>query len=127
MPVSGARCSTAFPAGHSEYAWVGFADKAGIVQAASGDLLVGTSVNSRPWFSAGLGVYAGDVHTATLLSQHLAGERSEPLRFIDISRAGPTQADIAGVLAVHLYWDWATETERLLNRALRAVSPMPRC
>ena len=112
-------------AGHSEYAWVGFADKAGIVQAASGDLLVGTSVNSRPWFSAGLrGVHAGDVHTATLLSQHLAGERSEPLRFIDISApVRDAGGQVAGVLAVHLYWDWATETERLLNRALRAVSP----
>ena len=112
-------------AGHSEYAWVGFADKAGIVQAASGDLLVGTSVNSRPWFSAGLrGVHAGDVHTATLLSQHLASERSEPLRFIDISApVRDAGGQVAGILAVHLYWDWATETERLLNRALRAVSP----
>src|SRR6185312_12734542 len=68
----------------SDLVWIGFADVDGKVVAATGGLLEGKSVASRPWFKEGLqGIMIGDVHEATLLAQLLAQrENGEPYRFV---------------------------------------------
>jgi diguanylate cyclase (GGDEF)-like protein len=95
----------------AEYAWMGVTDAEGKVHQAVNDLLVGQSVQQRPWFQAGLrGEYTGDPHEAVLLAKMLpALPNGEPLRFIDFA-APIRNADgqVIGVLGAHAHWSWVT-------------------
>lgn len=92
-------------------AWIGVADKDGIVRASTGDLLRGESVAQRPWWKAGSQrAYVGDVHQAVLLAKLLPAARGgEPQRFVDF--AAPIRVDgrVIGVLGLHGSWEWARE------------------
>ncbi|MFJ7311759.1 diguanylate cyclase [Pseudomonas sp. NPDC098747] len=95
----------------TEYAWMGVTDAAGQVHQAVNGLLVGQSVQQRPWFQAGLrGQYTGDPHEAVLLAKMLpALPNGEPLRFIDF--AAPihnAEGQVIGVLGAHAHWNWVT-------------------
>lgn len=114
--------------GHPQYAWIGVADAAGRVEAATHGLLIGVSVAERPWFKAALqGPFVGDVHLAKLLASLLPGlPDGEPLRFIDF--AAPLhdeQGRVIGVLGAHGSWDWAREviaslrSERVRERGVQ--------
>ncbi len=112
-------------ANQPDLAWVGYADAAGIVQAATGNLLVGQDVSTRSWFSGGqAGMYAGDVHEAELLTHALRPSSDEPLRFVDLA-APLRRADgqVAGVLGAHCAWSWARDLERSLRSTLDARLP----
>ena len=92
-------------------AWIGVVDAQGVVRAATGGLLEGDSVASRPWFREGLEkTYVGDVHPAVLLEKLLAPLPSgEAHRFVDFAapvRLGPTTI---GVVAIHGSWEWTRE------------------
>ncbi len=97
---------------HPYYSWIGQANAQGIVQAATGNILLGVNVQARPWFQEGLkGNFVGDLHEAVLLSKklpHLPG--NGPIRFIDF--AAPVfdnHGQLQGVLAAHAHWRWAGE------------------
>jgi diguanylate cyclase (GGDEF)-like protein len=96
----------------ADFAWIGFARVDGTVVAATGGLLEGKSVNTRPWFKEGLQRGAiGDVHEAMLLAS-LLGQRAngEPYRFVDIAvPVSDANGKLLGVLAGHLDWHWASE------------------
>ena len=90
-----------------QYAWLGLADPAGTVLAASGGVLDGVSVSERPWFKAGLtGPFAGDVHDALLLQKFVAPNAKEPLRLIDFALPVKRADGVPiGVLGAHVRWD----------------------
>jgi diguanylate cyclase (GGDEF)-like protein len=95
----------------NEYAWMGVTDADGNVHQAVNNLLVGQSVQQRPWFQAGMrGEYTGDPHEAVLLAKLLPGTpNGEPLRFIDF--AAPihnAEGRVIGVLGAHAHWSWVT-------------------
>ncbi|MEB2858419.1 diguanylate cyclase [Pseudomonas atacamensis] len=95
----------------AEYAWMGVTDAEGNVRQAVNDLLVGQSVQKRPWFQIGLRrQYTGDPHEAVLLAKLLPGlPNGEPLRFIDF--AAPihnAEEQVIGVLGAHAHWSWVT-------------------
>ncbi|MBV4545304.1 sensor domain-containing diguanylate cyclase [Pseudomonas triticicola] len=95
----------------AEYAWMGVTDAEGNVRQAVNDLLVGQSVQKRPWFQIGLRrQYTGDPHEAVLLAKLLPGlPNGEPLRFIDF--AAPihnAEGQVIGVLGAHAHWSWVT-------------------
>jgi diguanylate cyclase (GGDEF)-like protein len=95
----------------NEYAWMGVTDAEGTVHQAVNGLLVGQSVQKRPWFQAGLrGEYTGDPHEAVLLAKLLPSTpNGEPLRFIDF--AAPihnADGQVIGVLGAHAHWSWVT-------------------
>ncbi len=95
----------------AEYAWMGVTDAEGNVRQAVNDLLVGQSVQKRPWFQTGLRrQYTGDPHEAVLLAKLLPGlPNGEPLRFIDF--AAPihnAEGLVIGVLGAHAHWSWVT-------------------
>lgn len=95
----------------NEYAWMGVTDAKGQVHQAVNGLLVGQSVQARPWFQSGLrGEYTGDPHEAVLLAKLLPGTpNGEPLRFIDF--AAPihdAEGQAIGVLGAHAHWSWVT-------------------
>jgi len=105
------------------YSWIGLADTAGRVRNATGDLLVGADVTQRPWFQRGLrGPHIGDVHEALLLSSLLPPPLDgRVIRFIDF--AAPVQDDqgqVRGILAAHVYWDWAEDVIKVLRPAQAA-------
>ncbi|NKN37589.1 hypothetical protein HFC70_14645 [Agrobacterium sp. a22-2] len=93
----------------SQISWGGYANVDGTILAASGNLLVGADVSSRPWFQEGLeGPYAGDVHDAVLLAEKLGSSKDSLPRFLDLAmpvRDG--NGEIRGVLGLHLNADWA--------------------
>lgn len=105
---------------YTDYAWIGLADKLGIVQASTGKLLEGKDVSQRPWYVNGLkAAYVGDVHDAVKLAKLLPNPTGEPLRFVDI--AIPVidfQGKPQGVLGAHLSWTWSKEVEKSLLRTL---------
>ena len=90
------------------YAWIGVADRQGIVRSATRGMLDGANVSSRPWFEGALaGRHLGDVHEAMLLARLLGGEGPEPPRFFDV--AFPLGGSAGGVLGAHVSWDWAKD------------------
>jgi len=99
----------------SDLVWIGFADVDGKVVAATGGLLEGASVASRPWFKEGLQRLAiGDVHEAVLLASLLTQtENGEPYRFVDLAfPVRDTNGKLLGVLGGHLNWEWASQVIR---------------
>ena len=94
-----------------DYAWIGFTDASGRVLSATGGLLEGADVSSRPWFrDARAEPAVGDVHDAKLLQKLLASPGSEPLRFVDVSApVFSRDGRLNGVLGAHVSWGWAKE------------------
>lgn len=100
------------------YSWIGVTDAKGTVEVATGRLLEGTNVSSRPWFSAGaLGPYVGDAHDAQLLDKHLRlPGSSTPLRFMDYAAPVRGQdASFKGVISAHVNGAWIND---LITRSL---------
>ena len=98
-----------------DYAWIGFADRDGRVRAATGGILEGASVGSRPWFVNGIRQPAvEDVHAAVLLESllkpHVDGT---PFRFVDAAApVSDASGQVVGVLGAHLSWRWADVVRR---------------
>ncbi|WP_326543135.1 diguanylate cyclase domain-containing protein [Pseudorhodoferax sp.] len=95
------------------YAWIGWTQRDGRVEAATGALLEGQDVAKRPWFQGGVqGAFVGDVHPAVLLEK-LLPQQQEPWRFVDIAMpiydAGGA---LRAVLGAHLSWEWARDLQR---------------
>lgn len=99
---------------YPQYAWIGMTDTAGKVLAATRGMLRGEDVSQRPWFTgASRGVFVGDVHDAKLLAKKMPHSDGARIRFIDI--AFPYRhpdASVAGILGVHLSWNWTKDIER---------------
>ncbi|WP_081838273.1 putative bifunctional diguanylate cyclase/phosphodiesterase [Sphaerotilus natans] len=90
-------------------AWIGVADPAGRVVAASSGMLEGVDVSKRPWHAAGLrSTHVSDPHAALLLARLLpAAPDGDAPRFVDIAMPlRDSQGTTTGVLAMHLYWHW---------------------
>lgn len=98
---------------YPDYAWIGFADTQGSVQASTKSLLENLDVSQRPWYQGALRQpFVGDVHEAMLLAKLLPNETGEPLRFVDVSVPVVSQQGAPlGVLGAHLSWTWAQEVE----------------
>ncbi|WP_082505139.1 ATP-binding protein [Aureimonas sp. Leaf324] len=95
------------------YAWIGLAGPDGRVLVSTSGLLEGEDVSSRPWFAAGRqGAAALDVHEAKLLQRYLAPDKTEMLRFVDVTAPVYDEGRFIGVLAAHLSWDWVDEVRR---------------
>jgi len=104
------------------YDWIGLTGPDGRVIVEARGLLEGADVSSRPWFRNALAkIHVGDVHEAVKLATLLPGTNGEPRRFVDI--AFPyvdMQGKPAGVLGVHLSWQWAQDVERSIIAPVEA-------
>jgi len=102
-------------------AWMGVTNRQGDVVAASGGLLLGKNIATRPVHVEGMkGLFVGDVHEAVALKgkvPHLPGETP---KFVDVSAALRDAGGTAvGAFAVHYSWDWARTTLRDLTASLK--------
>ncbi|MEO7496344.1 MAG: diguanylate cyclase [Massilia sp.] len=98
---------------YATYAWIGVTDRSGRIVIGTRGLLEGVDVSARPWYAdAYKGVYLHDVHPGVLLAELLPGTDKLPMRFFDVAFPYRTpEGDIAGVLCVHLSWQWARDIE----------------
>lgn len=104
---------------HEHYAWMGWISAEGKVLAGTGRLLEGRNLANRPWFQAALRAkFSGDVHDAVLLAGLLAKTGTEPPRVIDLAfPVYDADGNLAGVLAAHIAWEWASEVAGSLSTA----------
>jgi diguanylate cyclase (GGDEF)-like protein len=97
------------------FAWIGYADRHGKVQAATGGILEQQDVSQRPWFGAASAApFIGDPRHAVMLEKQINGGSSEPQRLIDIAMpVNDREGHFAGVLGTHLDWRWITQLSKL--------------
>lgn len=102
-------------------AWVGVTDAKGTIVAASGGVLLGSDVSSRPVYREGIkGHFIGDVHDAVMLAKLLPNPTGEPMKFVDVAAPLKDQnGSVVGVLATHFSWAWAREIQRTLLKPLQ--------
>lgn len=109
---------------YPQYSWMGITDMQGNVVAATKGMLRGVDVSKRPWWGDALrGIHLGDVHEAKLLAKKLPMVDGEPVRFIDV--AFPIMSisgEPAGIIGVHMSWEWAREIERSVIEPAQARS-----
>ena len=111
---------------YPDYALVFLIRPDGKIEVTSRGILEGVDVSRRDYFVGGrAGPFVGDVHEAILLAKFLDPRpNGEPPRFVDL--AAPVTAPDgtpAGVLAAHLFWDWAEGIERAVLEPLKAQRP----
>ncbi|BAQ62040.1 circadian input kinase A [Geminocystis sp. NIES-3708] len=103
------------------YAWIGFADREGIVEVSTKGILEQVNVSKRPWFIEGLKKgFIGDVHEAKLLANKLPPlPNGEKLRFLDVAYPVYNEKNqVIGVLGAHLSWQWI---ENLSNSLMQSI------
>ncbi|WP_338766498.1 ATP-binding protein [Massilia sp. METH4] len=95
---------------YPHYAWIGMAGPDGRVIAATRRMFEGTDVSARPWFRSALkGLHVVDVSEAGPAPESRP-DANAASRFVDIAFPYSTHdSEVAGVLAVHLSWNWARE------------------
>jgi HAMP domain-containing protein len=93
-------------------AWLGFADSAGTVVAATQRLREGDKVDTTAWFRGARNkAYAGGPHESPDLARELPNTGTEPPRFIDVAVPVTTaEGKFLGVLGAHLRWSSAWDT-----------------
>lgn len=107
---------------YPDYAILIFIRPDGTIQASSNGLLEGVNVAGREYFQRGRGSpTAVDVHEAVLLGPLFGRGAEDPLRFIDVAAPahGP-DGQLVGVVAAHLFWEWAEKIEREVMRPILA-------
>ena len=105
------------------YAWLGIADRAGTVLAATDGLQEGIQVSAQPWFRGGLrGPYVGDVYKAVPTDDLSSAGPGRSLRFIDIAAPIINQnGAVVGVLGACLNWRWAEEIRESVRAPLEQL------
>lgn len=99
------------------YAWIGVTDEQGVVQVATGNLLLGQDVSQRPWFGAGKnGPYIGDAHDSVLPGKHpQKPDNAPPLRLMDYASPVRGQDSLfKGVISAQVNWAWVQD---IIHRA----------
>lgn len=101
-----------------QFSWIGVTDPDGNVVAATGGLLEGKSIASRPVFQNGRqGLWTGDVHEAVLLAKLVPHPPGEDIKFVDVATPlREPDGTLTGVLAAHLSWQWADQLRQTVLR-----------
>lgn len=97
-----------------DFAWIGFADMAGQVRAATRGMLEGTSVANRPWFVLGREKpFVASLQPVPGLARALnPADEERSTRFIELAVPVTAESGQAlGVLGAGLNWDWSREVQ----------------
>ncbi|MFC0389340.1 HWE histidine kinase domain-containing protein [Muricoccus vinaceus] len=110
---------------YPDYAVLGYIGADGRVVETSSGILRGADVSGREYFQRGKqGPFVSDVHDAILMAPLLGRGSDNPPRFVDL--AAPVRAAdnaLVGVVAAHLYWEWAEGIERHVMAPILARHP----
>ena len=114
-PAERRRLLDAVRNGSPDFAWIGFADAAGTIVAASHGWFEGEPAAERTWFRpAQLRPYAGPLREMPSLVTKL-GEESDgqPPRFFDLAvPVSDLDGEFCGVLGAQVRWAWAHDVQR---------------
>jgi hypothetical protein len=94
-------------------AWIGFADRDGMITSATQRLFEGRQVETSAWFRSGRRApYAGNVHEFSELARELPSVvEAQPL-FLDLAvPVNGAKGNFVGVLGAHMRWSWARATQ----------------
>jgi signal transduction histidine kinase len=101
---------------YPDQSWTALADERGTMIAGDGAVPAGTNVNGAPWFSSGRSQpWIGIIDTGA--DRAKGGPRSTPLGDLSLPLADAS-GHIAGVVAAHLTWRWATRDSMRLSAGL---------
>jgi diguanylate cyclase (GGDEF)-like protein len=106
----------------AQAAWISFATPSGYVKSATDGVFEGRLVADMPWFVRGReGIVAEDVHEMEQVARQLGIPPETSLRFVSVA-APVSKADgtLAGVLGIHLSWQWARD---VVSSTLAALDP----
>jgi two-component sensor histidine kinase len=110
---------------YPDYAILFFIGPDGRIQSTSSGILVGTDVSRREYFRRGMEQpFVADVHDGKLMAPVLGRGPENIPRFVDLS--APVRAadgTLVGVVAAHLFWEWAEGIERHVMRPLLMRHP----
>ncbi|HVJ76412.1 MAG TPA: ATP-binding protein [Hyphomicrobium sp.] len=112
-----------FQEAYADYSWVGYANRDGKIESATGGVLEGTNVAQQEWFREGLdGPYVGDVKLHGGHPKPAPGKKNLP-DFIDLSVPVSGDEDTLGVLGATLSADWAEEVKDTLLGSMKSTIP----
>ncbi len=109
-----------------EFVWLGVADDAGRVAAATGGILQGEDVAQQPWFRQGRQrPFLGESHGAPLLKKPPRAPGGWSPRLVDMAApiTGAASRRV-GVLGAYLSWEWIERLQAELLGALDTHRPL---
>lgn len=113
-----------FQGAYADYSWVGYANRDGTIESATGGVLEGTNVAQQEWFKEGLeGPYVGDVKLHGGHPERSASGRRKVPDFIDLSVPVSDDEETLGVLGATLSADWAEEVKDTLLGSMKSTIP----
>ena len=94
-------------------AWIGFADRDGLITSATQRLFEGRQVETSAWFRSGRRApYAGNVHEFSELARELPSVVEAQSLFLDLAvPVTGAKGNFVGVLGAHMRWSWARVTQ----------------
>ena len=94
-------------------AWIGFADRDGLITSATQRLFEGRAAGTNAWFRSGRRTpYAGNVHEDPELARESPNSAGAQPLFLDLAvPVNDTDGNFLGVLGAHLNWSLARATQ----------------
>ncbi|HVX36657.1 MAG TPA: ATP-binding protein [Hyphomicrobium sp.] len=109
-----------FQAAYSDYSWVGYANRDGQVESATGRVREGQNVKEQEWYKKGLeGPYVGEVKIRDGVAEGSSSDGEKVTDFIDLAVPVSNDVETLGVLGATLSADWAEEVKDTLLGSMK--------
>ncbi|AGK59885.1 integral membrane sensor hybrid histidine kinase [Hyphomicrobium denitrificans 1NES1] len=107
-----------FQTDYADYSWVGYANRDGRIESATGGVREGQNVSGQEWYKKGLeGPYVGDVKIRDGVSEK--SPSGQVTDFIDLAVPVSNEKETLGVLGATLSADWAEEVKDTLLGSMK--------
>lgn len=108
-----------FQTAYADYSWVGYANRNGIIESATGRAREGENVKGQEWFRKGMDEpYVGDVKVRSAVAGTSSGKH-RMADFIDLAVPVSNEEETLGVLGATLSADWAEEVKDTLLGSMK--------
>lgn len=109
-----------FQAAYSDYSWVGYVNRDGQVESATGRVREGQNVKEQEWYKKGLeGPYVGEVKIRDGVAEKSSSDGERVTDFIDLAVPVSNDVETLGVLGATLSADWAEEVKDTLLGSMK--------
>lgn len=109
-----------FQSAYTDYSWVGYANRDGQVESATGRLHEGQNVKEQEWYKKGLeGPYVGEVKIRDSVAAGSSSDKQRVTDFIDLAVPVSSDVETLGVLGATLSADWAEEVKDTLLGSMK--------
>lgn len=109
-----------FQTAYADYSWVGYANRDGQIESATGGVHEGQNVKEQEWYKKGLaGPYVGEVKIHDGVAERSSSDRKRVTDFIDLAVPVSNDEETLGVLGATLSADWAEEVKDTLLGSMK--------